>query len=43
MPVADDMNSGMIDRLRSLPIASTAVLTGTSRPASSATRSRRRS
>ena len=28
MPVADDMNGGMIDRLRSLPIASAAVLTG---------------
>ena len=28
MPVADDINGGMIDRLRSLPIASTAVLTG---------------
>ncbi|TCO34194.1 ABC-2 type transport system permease protein [Kribbella steppae] len=28
MAVADDMNSGMIDRLRSLPIRSFAVLTG---------------
>ena len=28
MPVADDINGGMIDRLRSLPIAATAVLTG---------------
>jgi ABC-2 type transport system permease protein len=28
MSVADDMNSGMIDRLRSLPIRSFAVLTG---------------
>ena len=28
MAVADDMNSGMIDRLRSLPIHSFAVLTG---------------
>ncbi|TQM83024.1 ABC-2 type transport system permease protein [Saccharothrix saharensis] len=28
MSVADDMNSGMIDRLRSMPIRSSAVLTG---------------
>src|SRR5262249_55678738 len=28
MVVADDMHSGMIDRLRSLPITSSAVLTG---------------
>ena len=28
MAVADDMNTGMIDRLRSLPIRSFAVLTG---------------
>ncbi|MFD0199920.1 MULTISPECIES: ABC transporter permease [Saccharothrix] len=28
MSVADDMNSGMVDRLRSMPIRSSAVLTG---------------
>ncbi|MEU4768733.1 ABC transporter permease [Actinosynnema sp. NPDC023794] len=28
MSVADDMNSGMIDRLRSMPVRSSAVLTG---------------
>src|SRR5258705_10753102 len=32
MAVADDMTSGMIDRLRSLPIRSFAVLTGTVTP-----------
>ena len=41
MPVADDINGGMIDRLRSLPIAPPPSSPGTSSPASPATPCRR--
>ena len=35
--VADDMNKGLIDRFRSLPMARSAVLSGRTRPTSSTT------